>query len=591
MSGNAEPNANCMINHVDSPPGDSVTRARLQQMLATPEFADELRKIPRHKLLPTLFKIRGIPYSIDDYPQFEPMYAREYTPDMLFMTGRQVAKSSNLSRSEVLDLIQIPNYQVLYVAPLQAQSIRFSNLYLREAINTCGIARKLQSSDCRLGDGPVIKAVHHQAFLNNSGVQLMYAKTSADRARGITADRIDFDEIQDQLIDHVPIIKESTTNSAWGTHRYTGTAKTCDNTIEDLWQSSSQAEWAVKCGHCGFWNIPNKEMALKMISAAGPICAKCGKDIVVRDGHYVHAYPELVEEFPGFHVPQIVVPAIAEDPSKWLKLVSKVHRYPESLVYTEILGISSDVGARLISQIDIDNASILGTHESLRQDLSRYAHIVLGVDWGIAEVTSFTVSAVVGITHTGEIHVLFGKRYIGENPEAILEDLARTFNSYRCRLIAPDFGMGFTNNSILRNRGMPVSMIQYTVQNSLMNYNELNGIPRWMVDRNTALQLVFWGVKYGKIFFANKEDSATYTVDLLSPYEHVTEASAGISYKKFLRNPKRPDDFCHALTFAAIMAMKLTGDSMLSLVPEHSMDYTGQDWPEPGTADVSDHLG
>jgi hypothetical protein len=57
--------------------------------------------------------------------------------------------------------------------------------------------------------------------------------------------------------------------------------------------------------------------------------------------------------------------------------------------------------------------------------------------------------------------------------------------------------------------------------------------------------------------------------------------------KKFLRNPAFPDDFCHALTFASLVAMKLIGDSMLNIIPESSIDYTGYDFPEPGKVDVA----
>ena len=558
--------------------------------LADEDVQRHLSQFPRHELLPFVFKIRGQPYSLEDYPQFQPMYGHCYAPDMIYMCGRQIAKSTNLSRSEILDMMQIDNFQVLFVAPLQAQAHRYSNLYLREAINTSLVATALQSPSEQLGEGPIIKSVGHQAFSNGSGVQLMYAKTSADRARGITADRIDFDEIQDQLIDVIPVIKESTTNSSWGIHRFTGTAKTTDNAIESLWLQSSQAEWVVKCDSCNHQNIPNKEEALDMISVRGPCCSKCGALINVRGGVYVHAKPDLAEEFPGFHVPQIVVPAITEDPVKWRKLITKVEKYPESLLFTEVLGISHDSGARLITQADIDKASNLGTHDDLKKCIKNYQYTVLGIDWGIAEISSFTVSCVLGITHSGQIDVLFGKRYVGQNIEATIADLIQTFRAYNCVMCAPDFGVGFTNNQLLVNRGIPVSQVQYVRQNKLMSYGELQGIPRWSVDRNTALSMIFWGVKYGKIHFPNVECSADYTRDLLSPYEHVVEVSSGMSTKKFLRDPSRPDDFCHALTFGSLMAMKLIGDSMLNIVPEHSIDYTGFEFPDESTVDLDSVL-
>lgn len=600
MNGNVRPYIQYMSKHyapivesaLERALNDRGTIKDVKTVFQEKAFQESLKKIPRHELLPYLFKIRGEPYSLKEYPQFEPMYDYNYPVEMMYMCGRQIAKSTNLSRSEVLDLIQLPNFQALFVAPLQAQTQRYSNLYLREAITTCDIACKLQSLEFKLGEGPIIKSVGHQAFSNGSGIQMMYAKTSADRARGITADRIDFDEIQDQLVDHIPVIKESTTNSAWGLHRYTGTAKTTDNTIEYLWRQSSQAEWVIKCPACNTYNIPDREHALDMISVEGPCChkSKCRHRLDPYTGTYVHGYPDLANEFPGYHVPQIVVPAITEDPIKWYRLLQKIEKLPESLIFTEILGISHDAGVRLLTQADIDKASCLGTHAELRKTGGKYLYRVLGVDWGIAEITSFTVSTVIGITSNGEIDVLFAKRYVGQNPEHVIEDICSTYNAYKCDLIAPDFGVGFTNNAMLRNRGLPVSQIQYVRQNKLLNYNELNGAPRWCVDRNTALSIVFWGIKHGKIRFPNKEDSGKYTSDLLSPYEHITELSSGMVSKKFLRDPSKPDDFAHALTFGSLMLMKMVGDSMLNIVPEHSINYTGRDFPEEGNVNVDSVL-
>lgn len=572
------------------------SQADLKAITSHPEFFQRISKLERWQLLPFLFSIRGKPYSLTDYPQFKYMYSRQYPADMLYKCGRQIGKSSNLSRSETMDCIQMPNLQVLYVAPLKQQSDRYAQLYLKDAINTCGPAKILQSRDCELNEGPVIRSVSHQAFLNGSGIQTMYAKTSADRARGITADAIDYDEIQDQLIDHLPIIAESITNSEWAVQRYCGTAKTTDNTIEHLWQKTTMSEWQVKCGHCNHYNEPTKAgNVLKMIHTSGPVCAKCRRSIDPRDkisggnGELVHGYSDRDATFLGIHVPQIFVPAVYLSPLKWARLIRKVTNLPESIIYTEILGISHDAGLRLITQEDIDRASTLGTHEQLRSSLrSNYIHRILGVDWGGgADITSFTVSAVIGITAEGQIDVLFAKRYAGMNIEDVIVDITRTFRAYECDLIAADFGGGFTNNSLLANRGIPTSQIQYVKSNSFLKFTTTNNLQRWMVDRNTALNLVFWGIKYGKIHFPVKTDSQHYTADLLSPYEHLKELSSGMVSKTFLRNPSIPDDFCHALTFGALMGMQLIGDRMLNIVPETAMEYEGSEFPEGGLTDVS----
>lgn len=559
----------------------------VKQVMKTPDFYEKLEKIDRHLLLPNLFKIRGEPYSIKDYPQFEPMYSREAPANIVYLCGRQIAKSTNLSRSEVMDMVQIPNFQILYVAPLQAQANRYSALYLHEAISTCPTAQLLMRPDPALGEGPIIKSVGHKALVHGSGIQLMYAKTSADRARGITCDRIDYDEIQDQHVDIIPVVAESITNSDWQLQRFTGTAKTTDSAAEYYWQMSSQAEWAVRCMGCNYWNFPTKDRdALNMISVDGPVCAKCGKILDTHCGELVHAKPSLKNEWFGVHIPQIVVPAITKSPVKWAKLIQKVSTYPETLIFNEILGISHDAGARLITIEDIKRQCVLGTFEELRTRLGDYNTIVVGVDWGVAEISSFTVLTVLGYSGNGNVDVLFAKRYMGQDIETVVEDVMRTALAYNADLIAADFGVGWTNNTMLRNRGMNVSQVQYTKSNDFVRYNEIHGIDRWMVDRNTALSIVFWGIKHGKIRFPNFEVMQPYVNDLLSPYESIVEVEAGIKRKKFLRNPSSPDDFCHALTFGTVMALRLVGDSLINVVPEHAMQYQGNEFPEPDNIDI-----
>lgn len=559
----------------------------LKNVVKTPDFQEKLKDIDRHTLLPALYKIRGKPYSIKDYPQFEPMYAKDMPANIVYLCGRQIAKSTNLSRSEVLDMIQIPNFQILYVAPLQAQANRYSSLYLHEAMSTCPMIQLLQKPDPALGEGPIIKSVGHKSLVNGAGIQLMYAKTSADRARGITCDRIDYDEIQDQLIDVIPVVAESITNSEYMLQRFTGTAKTTDSAAEYYWQMSSQGEWVVRCLGCNYWNVPTKDGdALNMISVEGPICAKCGKILDTHCGELVHAYPHRKHEWFGVHVPQIVVPAITKSPVKWAKLIQKVSNYPETLIFNEILGISHDAGARLITIEDIKKQCVLGTFEDLRKNLDDYAHVVVGVDWGVAEISSFTVSTVLGYTKNGDIDVLFAKRYMGQDIESVVIDVMRTAIAYDADLIAADFGVGWTNNTMLRNRGMNVSQVAYTRSNDFMRYNEIHGIDRWMVDRNTALSLMFWGIKHGKIKFPNYDVMEPYINDLMSPYESIVESGSGMTSKKFLRNPSAPDDFAHALTFGMVMVMRLAGDSMINIVPEHAMDYVGREFPESSTADM-----
>jgi len=528
----------------------------------------------RSDLLPILFKIQGKPFSLETFPQFRALYDSAYAPNLIFMCGRQIGKTVNLARYETMNCLQIPHFQVLYVSPLQSQAHRYSALYLREAIQSCIVARELQNpKNSKPESGPIIKAVGHQAFLNGAGIQMTYAKTSADRARGIYADEIDCDELQDHLVDNVAVIMQSLTQSDWGLRRYTGTAKTMDNTIEHYWQKSSMSEWVMKCEGCNHWNIPNKDGNIyEMVKAQGPSCIKCGKLLNVYKGRWVAKHPEKVHWFPGYHIPQVVVPEIAYNPAKWYEMLDKVNTLPESTVYQEVFGISSSLGARLITQGDIENCSVLPTPDKLQKKLKDYVATIGGVDWGIAEQTSFTVHTIIGVRPDGKIHTLWAKRYVGFDTDTLLKDIAQTHRYYRCQLLCADHGVGFAQNTLLSHRfGLPVVQMQYSRQKKLLSYSPIqDNYHRWIVDKVSALELLFFGIRYGHIFFPPQADFKKFTDDLLSPFQVMTGAT-GLESVVFQRNPSAADDFCHALCFAVLGAIRLVGGSLLDLVPKGAM--------------------
>ena len=234
----------------------------------------------------------------------------------------------SLSRSETFDLASIDNFQILYVAPLQEQTRRYSDLYASEAIRSCALLQTLQKPAMLKvlnSDAKIIKATGHQSFANGAGIQFTYAKDSGDRIRGVMADRIDFDEIQDQSGDVIPIVQESLTSSEWGCSRYTGTAKVEENLIEAKWRQSSMCEWVMKCQHCGTYNIPTLDFGvLKMIQADGMHCLHCGKRLDVSVGQWVAAYPSKMNTFRGYHIPQVVCPFIVDNRNNWDKLLHKL---------------------------------------------------------------------------------------------------------------------------------------------------------------------------------------------------------------------------------------------------------------------------
>lgn len=586
--------------------GKSLRTAGLRRKQKYPPTPQKVRKIldfakgyglDKHPVYVELDAYLNGDFTWDEIISIEALPEQGQTYDLMIeenhnfivSNGLVTHNSINLSRSEVLNLISVPHLQMLYVAPLQQQTQRYSTLYLNEAIQSCELARLLQSKDLEgvLSDSNIVQSVGHEAFAHGAGIQLTYAKTSSDRARGIFADFIDFDEIQDQLVDNVPIISESLTASEYGVSRFTGTAKTADNTIEKYWQQSAQCEWSMKCAGCNTWNFPTEDgKVLDMIQATGVHCVVCGKKLDVRTGIWVPAYPDRMDSFPGYHIPQIVVPAIVEDPHKWAKVVRKVLSLPLSLIMQEVLGISYSVGARLITEADITRQSTLPSVKELQKRIGRYAMTVSGVDWGGAEQSSFTVHTIIGVRPDGKLDVLWARRFIGFNPDEVLSEIAKAHRFYLCTMMAADYGMGFAQNVMLESRfGIMVVHMQLLSQNKLLSYSPTLGHHRWTVDKTTALEVLFLSIKYGKIFFPPKEEFDLYTKDLLSPYEHVSDKGV-IPTRRFLRDPSRPDDFAMALCFGCMLAMKLCNASIMDLIPAGAMGADDTPDGPPAVIDI-----
>lgn len=552
---------------------------RIPSLVKSEEFMSQLSQANRIDLLPHLFRVKGEPFSLKDRPQFGVMFEDTLYPDMMVMSGRQLGKSLTLSRSETYLPISIPQFQLLYVAPLQEQTRRYSDLYLSEAIRSCPVAQALQSKRmaAKLSDSKILTAVGHQTFANGSGIQLTYAKTSADRARGIMADMIDFDEIQDQSDETVPIITESLTSSKYGCRRFTGTAKVTENYIETLWQKSSMCEWVVKCEGCGTWAIPTLDGGvLKMIGSDGMHCLHCDKRLNVRNGRWIAARNDRMESFRGYHIPQVVCPAIVDDINNWQKLLRKLTSGTLATFIQENLGISYSVGQRLLTRQHIQRQCILPSTKALQEEIKtnpgRYSYVVAGIDWGGAELSSFTVITVIGIRPNGRIDTLWARRFRGYDPDEQMLEIAKICRFYNVIAVAADAGMGLDKNQILSKRfGLPIVQMQYTRQLKLFGKNQSKGrtnvVQCWTIDKVMALDVLFLAIRNRRIFFTKEEGFWIYLDDLLSPYETTTEVG-GMTHRLYLRNSAHPDDFCHALCFASMLAMKLLGMAVDDMIPE-----------------------
>jgi len=412
------------------------------------------------------------------------------------------------------------------------------------------------------------------------------------------ANNIAISNCQDMDPNLIPIIKETMSASKWRLSMYTGTPKTLDNTIEGLWQSSSQAEWCIPCMNCKKLNVPHMGMDLeKMI---GPnrddicddnpavICAKCRLPINPRKGRWMHKFKERRFEFPGYHIPQIVMPIHYSSHKRWGELLAKQQGYGNYTIpqfYNEVLGESYDVGAKLLTKTDLENASVLpwaneplhGAEAVRRKE--DYVIRVLGVDWGgggelrrgadkkkTENITmSFTCAAVVGLRGDGRLDVIYGRRLL--TPHDHMEEakqLMRIYQMFDCQLMAHDYnGAGALRETIVVQSGVPLNRvvpIVYTrsAWQNIMNFHrseDKHSRNFWLVDKARSLQLLCQCIKMVQIrLFKHdyvSEENRGLQHDFLSLMENKVETARGPDIYTIQRNPHFPDDFAHAVNFAA----------------------------------------
>lgn len=336
--------------------------------------------------VPNKEKQTRVPFSFDKRRYLKLPYDTP-TKRLLFKCGRQVEKSTLLGNKCLAYSCINASFQVLYVSPTNLQTKTFSQDRLREPIETSPRLKAWTTS--KLSDNVFLKK-----FVNRSQITLRYAYHNADRVRGIPADMILLDEIQDIITDNIPVIEECASHSPFKIFIYSGTPKSLDNPLEKYWaEQSTQNEWVVPCEHHGvpnsphtwFWNVLGEEN----IGEHGLMCSRCKRPLNAMHpkAQWAAMNPEvankLKEPFEGFRIPQLMVPWL-----EWHEILDKQKRMGRAAFYNEVLGLSYDSGTRPLTRQDIvDNClpNFLMTPENLtlvRSSLSGASPVFAGIDWG-----------------------------------------------------------------------------------------------------------------------------------------------------------------------------------------------------------------
>lgn len=512
-----------------------------------------------------MLTLDGKPYSLKDHFPFEPLFKVKRPRRLVLKCARQVAKSTSTSADGVLSCASNPHLKMMFVTPRYEQIRRLSSNYVRRFINESMIKPLLVNESCT-------QHVLQRSFSNGSVMYFSFAFLDCDRIRGIAVDWINYDEFQDMDYDFLPIIRECMSASRVGpVEVFSGTPKTLDNGMEQVWKDSSKAEWVVPCHACGHWNMAcGQADLLKMIGRKTVVCARCDKPINPREGHWYHTDGKEHPNFHGYHVPQVIMPMHYEEPEKWGELIDKRDGKggcSKQKFMNEVLGESADFGIKLITLTDIRKASVLGENEykvAIQKFMSCKVR-VLGVDWGGGgqDEISYTTAALVGLNPiTGNCECHYALRFhAGHTHDEEAKQLLKFFTETGCLFFAHDYGgSGSIRETLMIQAGLPIdrimgfSYVHSTARDLVVYHPPARGEMRgyWALDKARSLVLQAICVKNLAVLLPEFESSKNVTQDLLALMEDKRELPAGADIYLIRRVPKQSDDFAHSLNFGCI---------------------------------------
>ncbi len=317
-----------------------------------------------------------------------------------------------------------------------------------------------------------------------------------------------------------------------------------------------------------------------MIQRNGPACAKCGRGINVRLGRFIHAYPQkLGLARIGFHIPQIIVPAVANNLIRWSKIYEMKLKYGgDRRFLQEILGIAIEEGEREITRQNLIDICILGRDmQTLLQKAQKgdYEYVVSGADWGGSDYipamhmkVSTTVHVILGVLGTGQLDILHMRRYSGMNYDDIVADIMRNHAAHKGKAIATDFGVGAVYNSKIRET-FPAD--KHLIFNYVGPASDLISEPKqshmynqWSLNKTESISLTFDAVRKQRIRCFDWSIAEEYLSDFLNLFRAPGESAGGGTTFIYRSHPSKPNDTLTAVNYAFMLAKIMREEPMFA---------------------------
>lgn len=553
-------------------------------MFVLPEAAKKIIRIKPSEFAESVFTLDGRPFRLGARRYLLPIYDLDI-PEGIIMSGRQVEKSTtNATKIGTCTLME-KNFKALYVAPLNEQVKEFSRERIgkfyeysrNDIVNKLYRNKRVDVNNVSMKQFSKVNSINYFRHCYGTG----------DNIRGITANGLWFDELQDILVDAVPVVKEcqahaldtgSRTRVTW----YTGTPKTFSNTIQQKFNESTQNEWMIRCPHCGQYQI----LGLKNLTPDKFICRKCKKELqkdIFRDGKWIPM--QRNKSIVGFRISQMMVPWITPQ-DLWAKYKS----YSKAKFFNEVLGRSYEDASKPFNILQLN--AISDNQYRLSEILPPEFYnrkIYMGVDWGTGG-KSYTVMTIFSYNRAGEFQLLFAKKFEAveeTEPDYQVEYISKMMNAFKVNLAVLDWGFGFMQNRTLQKRfGTRVAICYYSFnQNKKIKYNADKQF--YCVNRTKVISEYVECIQKKYIVWTGADkDKIEFLFDNhLCELAEYRKSQNGRSEELMYFHPEsEPDDGLHSCVYAKLAAELDSNNPDKSIsqeVPSFSGFYDNSGFDDP----------
>ena len=497
------------------------------------------------------------PLSYANYPFAFQMFNVQVGGFTVIKGSRQISKSTTFCIRQTLLCRLFTGFSSLYICPRRQYLNTYANR-LREVERS--YIHYEESSKFR-------QNLYFKEYPNRSRMELIYVLSTAANARSKTADEILWDEVQDMDPDLELEIAQVQSSSETPISVFAGTSLTTETMLEAKWELSSQGYWVMRCSSCKTFNVPTPDGGvMDMIQPEGPCCKKCRTPLNILAGEWVHAYPDRLGEKNGFHIPQLIVPAVVLNKLRWKEIYAKKSG-DQRKFFQEILGIATEEGARELTREHLQSICVLGDKSKVEKfaQAKRYKYVVSGCDWGGSDYLpaqglklSTTVHIMIGLTTAGKMEIIHFARYTGMGYDEIASQIIYDHNKFKGDAMASDFGVGAVYNSKLR-QALPWS--RHLIFNFTGPDQPLIAEPtgphmynQWSLNKTESLSMTFQDIRNQDIKCYSWDQSREYLLDCMNIFRAPSESlSSGRNGFVYRASPSKPNDALMAMTFANML--------------------------------------